>query len=129
MLPTSAAFSHETAVRLHELPTPLAAPDRPDRLHVSVPRGVVVPRLPDLTGHELLWDEPTDVVRDNGLRLTSAGRTICDLASAGWPLEELVVLGDAAIRHDRHTTRGLLEVRVRGWTGRRGVCRLRRWSP
>jgi hypothetical protein len=125
VLPASAAFSHETAVRLHDLPTPLGATDRPDRLHVSVPRGVVVPRLPALAGHELLWDDPTDVVHHNGLRLTSVRRTVCDLASAGWPLEELVVLGDAAIRNDRQTTRALLHARVRAWAGRRGARRLR----
>ena len=125
VLPPRAAFSHETALLLHGLPTPLGTPQRPDRLHVSVPRGVVVPRLPGVTGHEVLWDDETDVVPRDGLRLTSVQRAMCDLAYAGWSLTDLVVVGDAAIRENRHTTRGLLEARVHGWAGRRGVRRLR----
>lgn len=73
-----AAISHATAARLWELPLP-----RPLEEEVVIDVAVPVPRratrLAGVRGHRLALD-PRDVVTLNGLRVTSAARTWCDLA-------------------------------------------------
>jgi hypothetical protein len=122
VLPAEAAFSHATAVRLRGLPLPLRFED--DGLHVSVPAKVTVPVPGPLVGHQVSWIRG-DVRRVDGLRVTSVERTLCDLAAAGWPLADLLVLADAALRQSRWTTPERFAASVAGWAGQRGVRVLR----
>jgi hypothetical protein len=122
VLPSDAAFSHATALALHDLPLPLAFRDR--RVHVSVPSPRSVPALSNVAAHAATW-VAGDVRRLAGLRVTAVERTICDLAAAGWPLVDLVVIADAGLRRGRWITREQLAERVRRWAGQRGARRLR----
>jgi len=122
VLPSQAAYSHATAVRLRGLPLPLRFEDA--ALHVSVPLTVTVPVPAPLFGHQVSWARG-DVRRVDGLRVTSVERTLCDLATAGWALVDLLVLADAILRTERWTTPDRLAARVADWSGRRGVRLLR----
>lgn len=96
IMPEHAAFSHDTAVRLGEWPTPLNAPPNGD-LHISLAAGLDRPRVRGIRAHRVTW-APGDVVVVRGLRTTSPERTWCDLAATGWSGLDLVVLADAIRR-------------------------------
>lgn len=123
LLPDDAAFSHETAAVLRSLPLPFGADL--GRLQVSVPAGRGLPRLAGVQGHRVEWDS-SDVGQVDGLRVTSAARTWCDLAATGWSLMDVVACADFVLRWRRE--RGLNELRAAAdrWQGRRGARTLRR---
>ena len=114
-----AVVSHEAAARLHAFDRCL-----PDAVEFTVPRrarGVASPfrvhtsqSLPNL-----------DVVRVDGLRCTSATRTILDLAAAGIPTIRLEAAIDSAVR-DGLSAPAVLERRLaaRRGSGHRGVRQL-----
>ncbi|WP_074946281.1 endonuclease domain-containing protein [Jiangella alba] len=90
-MPSTAAFSHETAALLCDLPVPEFDGD----LDVMVPPGVVVPRLAGTDGHVGL--DPATVIEVRGLPVVAPERTFVHLA-ATWRRDDLVVLGDAILR-------------------------------
>lgn len=81
VVPPEAAISHETALQIWQLPTPIGW--QPSDLHVTVPRGLTVPALSGLRGHDALLPEE-DVVAHDGVRVVRPERTLCDLATEGW---------------------------------------------
>ncbi|TDD99025.1 DUF559 domain-containing protein [Jiangella asiatica] len=90
-LPTGAAFSHETAALLCDLPVP-----RFDgRIDVMVEPGAVVPRIRGTEGHVGL--DPATVINVGGIALVHPRRAFFQVA-AGWRVDDLVVLGDAILR-------------------------------
>lgn len=124
VVPPDAAISHETALQLWGLPMPLGR--RPSDLHVTVPLGVAVPVLAGLRGHEQLLP-PSDVVDCEGLRIVRAERTVCDLATEGWPVVDLLAVADAMLSCENPgAARARLVSAVERWAGRRGVLSLRR---
>ena len=122
VLPPEAAFSHATALGLHELPLPLGFGD--SRLHVSVPTTRAAPTLSTVVAHQVSWLDG-DVRHLAGLRVTTVERTLCDLAASGWPLVDLVVVADAALRRGRCTAPDRLARRLEARAGQRGARRLR----
>ncbi|MFF2050156.1 hypothetical protein ACFVU2_01025 [Leifsonia sp. NPDC058194] len=90
--PPGAFFSGPTAAALHGLPLPRL----PSGLHVSVPAPARAPRRPGIHGHSVRVAFG-DVIVQNGLQLSSAARTWCELAETS-TLEDLVVTGDALAR-------------------------------
>ena len=93
-LPSDAAFSHSTAARLMGLPLPRRE-DRLVPLHVAVPRGRRAVDAEGIIGHQFTL-HVDDVTLVDGIRMTSAGRTWCDLASL-LTVVELVAVGDALL--------------------------------
>lgn len=87
VLPPGAAFSHATAAHLRKLPMPRSHEWR--RLEASVESGVVVPRVRGIRTHESIRLSDVVTLR-NGLRVTTAERTWCDLASR-LALDDLVI--------------------------------------
>ncbi|WP_162449464.1 endonuclease domain-containing protein [Phytoactinopolyspora mesophila] len=111
VISSEAAFSHETAAQLCDLPVP----DFDGKVDAMVPPGVVVPNMYDVDGHTgLLQDDVCDV---NGLRVVHPERTFFDVAPA-LNLDSLVILGDATLRHwstpDRLTAKAAAMRRRRG---------------
>lgn len=124
VVPPEAAMSHETALQIWQLPTPIGW--QPSDLHVTVPRGITVPVLAGLRGHDALLPE-TDVVVLKDLRVIRPERTLCDLATEGWAAVDLLAVADALVsRGDPTAARARLAVAVEDWAGRRGVLALRR---
>lgn len=112
VIPDDAAFSHETAAALCELPIPRFDDD----VDVTVPPGIVVPQIAGVDGHTgLVLDDVVDV---NGLRVVHPERTFYDLA-ATLRLDDLVALGDAVVRG--WSTPESLMGRVADMRRRRGV--------
>lgn len=138
ILPGEAAFSHETAIELCALPLPrhpakeqdgeTSRPETdheqrsqaPRPIHVIVPPGHVVPHIDGIVSHTGL--DPADVVEVDGLRVVAPGRTFFHLAPS-LTVTELVVLGDAIVRH--WTAREELVGRAAGMSRRRGIVRAR----
>ncbi len=126
LLPTDAVFSHLTAARLRQLPVPghcgpLGWPaDEP--LEVTCPSRAV--RHDGVRGHVGQVAEVRTV--NHGLRVTSAARTWADLASR-LGLDDLVVLGDAVLRHGWADVVELTAMAAR--PGRRGNRRMRAAIP
>ncbi|SDT73002.1 endonuclease domain-containing protein [Jiangella sp. DSM 45060] len=116
VLPDEAAFSHETAALLCDLPVPVFDGE----IDVVVPPGAVVPRLAGTDGHVGL-DNAT-VIEVHGLPVVRPERTFVHLA-ASWRLDDLVALGDAMLR--RWATPELLYDEVAGLARRRGIVRAR----
>jgi hypothetical protein len=120
VLPIGSAFSHLTAARTLGLPVPHRwAPTEPlDVMNVTAAPKI---RRAGCEGHRGL--ESRRVVRRNGLRVVSPEDTWCDLASTGLlDLDELIVLGDAVVHHQRGIPFDQLAEAVgrrRGWRGRR----------
>ncbi len=120
VLPSGSAFSHLTAARTLGLPVPKRwAPAEPlDVMNVSAAPKI---RRAGCEGHRGL--ESRRVVQRNGLRVVSPEDTWCDLASTGTlDLDELIVLGDAVVHHQRGIPPRQLDDAVsrgRGWRGRR----------
>ena len=93
-LPDGAFFSHTTAALLLGAPLPWVL-ESDQRLHASVAAPRPSPHANGLIGHRLTVMDG-DVVRSGSLRLTSASRTWCDLASL-LELDDLVAVGDYLI--------------------------------
>ena len=110
-----AVASHTTAALLARLPVP-----RDARVHLTRPRGSGVSERPGVLTHRG-HVRPSEVVTDDGVRLTGPARTWIDLA-ARLPLVELVVLGDAVARL---AGLGVLSGAVDRAAGLRGVVRAR----
>ncbi len=91
VLPSSAAFGGTTAAALYGAPV-----SPPPRLTVVLPPGVVVPARPQLVRRTRTLTG-ADVVRVNGLLVTSGAQTFVDLAAA-LPPAELVAVGDSLYR-------------------------------
>lgn len=123
-LSVSAAFSHTTAARLHNLPLPSALACEAE-LHVTVPAGTRAPRGAGVRGHQAAVWKP-DADRRTGVFATTPERTFCELAGM-LSLGQLVAVGDQLVRHET----GLLvadDLRraVERYPGRRGLRVLRR---
>ncbi len=116
VVPDSAAFSHETAALLCDLPVPAFDGD----VDVLVPPGAVVPQLSGIDGHVGL--DPATIIEVHGLPVVRPERTFVHLA-ATWRLDDLVALGDAILR--RWTTHERLHDEVAGLARRRGIVRAR----
>ena len=119
LLAPSAAFSHATAAALSGLP--LARDRTPLGIEVT---GPVPPVVEGVRGHR--GQAGAGVRLADGLRVTTGARTWADLAPR-LALDDLVVLGDAALR------RGLTDlVELTAWAarpGRRGARRMRAAIP
>ena len=124
LLVGEATFSHLTAARLCDLPVPgrcgpLGLPLDDEPLEVTC--AVLPPRISGVRGH---YGEVGADVRTlgNGLRVTTGARTWADLAPR-LGLDDVVVLGDAVLRHG---WAGLVELTA--WAARprrRGAGRMR----
>lgn len=110
-----AVASHGTAAAMLGLPVP-----RDPRVHLTRPPQAGVSERPGVVTHRAALAE-TDVVRREGVTLTTAPRTFVDLA-ARLPLVELVVVGDAAARL---VGQEALAAATEAAGGRRGVVRAR----
>ncbi len=93
-MPSAAFFSHTTAAQLLGLPLPYRSL-RETSLHIAVASPSRAPHANQVRGHQLRL-EPADVIDHGGLRVTSAVRTWCDLATEV-PLLDLVAAGDFII--------------------------------
>ena len=127
VLPPDAVFSHLTAARLCHLPVPgrcgpLGWPaDEP--LEVTCSQRAA--RHDGVHGH--VGQVTTHVRRiEHGLRVTSGAKTWADLAPR-LGLDDLVVLGDAALRHGWADLVELTDMAAR--PGRRGSRRMRAAIP
>ncbi len=123
-LGNEAWVSHEAAAALHGLDRTLVGP-----LDFTVPRGVHR-TLSYGRVHTTAYVGPLDVVIVDGLRCSSATRTIIDLAYLGIPVGRLAAAIDSSVRLGLSATR-VLEDRLgelRG-SGRRGVVMLDRLMP
>jgi len=83
-----AVVSHETALDLHDLTDVI-----PYGIHLTVPReGRGARKLPGITLHTTtLKFDPRDVQTVEGIRMTSATRTIVDVATTGMSPEHIEV--------------------------------------
>jgi hypothetical protein len=120
VLPAGSAFSHLTAARMLGLPVPHRwAPTEP--LDVMNATAEPKTRRAGCSGH--LGLESRRVVLRHGLRIVSPEDTWCDLAATGaLGPDELIVLGDAVVHHQRGIPSAQLAeavTRRRGGRGRR----------
>lgn len=127
LLPADAAFSHLTAARLRRLPVPGRC--GPLGWPVDEPLEVTCPTRP--VRHEGVRGHVAQVAADvrtvsHGLRVTSGARTWADLAPR-LGLDDLVVLGDAVLRHGWADVVELTAMAAR--PGRRGNRRMRAAIP
>lgn len=134
VLPPEAALSCWTAAALRDLPIPTVA--RPDTVHAVVPHRSRRPRLLGLVVHE-----HSSVGRARLARhiVTPAATTFLECGGCGYRehvagdpttpgLVDLVILGDAMVRHGFVTPEGLRHAAnhgVDGWQPARGVRLLR----
>ena len=107
--------SHESAAQLHGFDrTPK---DRVEFLVVRRRRDV---RLPERVRSTRRWG-PVDAIEVDGLRVTSATRTVLDLANAGAHRSRVEAAIDSAVRRELSSPeairRRLDEIRRRGWNG------------
>jgi hypothetical protein len=119
-LAESSVASHASAAVLHGLPLwglPL------NRVHVTKSRTYGGRRTPRLHVHVARLD-PDEVVLADGVRVTTAARTVVDLARC-LPFEAAVVLGDAALASGITTPEELTDM-VRRSARRPGAGRARR---
>ena len=120
-LPADAVFSHGTAASLLG-----ADVDLPARPHVALTPRRVLPQWAGLTVHTRRL-EPADVVRVDGLRVTSGAQTFLDLA-AQRSAAELLAVGDGLARRGRLTPAALADRLARA-DRIRGVVRARQVAP
>ncbi|MBI5160410.1 MAG: DUF559 domain-containing protein [Micrococcales bacterium] len=90
-----AFFCGPTAALLIGMPLPLALEEAP-LLHVAVPWPDRAPRGAGVVGHKYMID-PSELTKLQGLVITTAARTWCDLA-ADLVLPDLVAAGDWVVR-------------------------------
>ncbi|GAA3751761.1 DUF559 domain-containing protein [Microbacterium kribbense] len=122
-LPVTAAFSHVTAARLHDLPLPSVL-ESADVFHVVVPRGTRAPRGKRVCGHQSTIGEK-DVDRRKRVPATTPERTFCDLASM-LTLGELVAIGDVILRRGGRAARMKLAKAVAAHPARKYRLHLKR---
>jgi hypothetical protein len=126
LLPPGSAFNGLTAVQLLGLPLPRAAAWQQLPIEAAIPppanrlrrRGLEVQR------HVLL---PVDTTAVAGLAVTSAARTLVDLAER-FSETYLIVVGDAILRMGLETPATLASAVTRA-AGRRGIVTARRALP
>lgn len=111
-----AVFSHTTAATLCHLPVPAVAGSA--TIEITTPRAV---RLAGLRSHRGDAGEQVRPLAD-GLRVTAGSRTWADLG-ARLSLDDLVILGDAVLRHGWADATAMSAAAAAG--GRRGALRLR----
>ena len=82
----TAVVSHESALDLHDLSDVI-----PNSVHLTLPRSKrYVPKIPGITIHTTTRPfRPLDLVTHEGIRVTSAGRTILDAAEWGTGPEQI----------------------------------------
>lgn len=123
--------SHITAAKIHGFYLPSRF-DAVKTLDLSTPNGSAPPRRKHVAGHRLQL-AASDVVVTGGVPVTSAARTLLDIAPL-LTLDELVVIGDQLVcSHRRYNGRvqtamvdiGVLNARVAQNAGARGMRRLR----
>lgn len=95
------AFSHETALVLHRLPTFVG---RADVVHVVHQRRPSSTRAPDVTRHTTGHLPDSDITEVHGLPVTTPERTLLDYARSQPPSHALAV-ADAVLRRLSGTTR------------------------
>lgn len=122
VLPRGTVFSHETAARLAGLPVPYGSDEAV--LHVTVPAGSHWVRADGIVCHRRVLGAG-DVTAVDGLPITVASRTWCDVAALGWSRDDLVVFADAMLRRTGERGRRTLQRRVAAWGSRRGARALR----
>ncbi|GAA4350714.1 endonuclease domain-containing protein [Angustibacter luteus] len=122
VLPKDSVFSHATAARIHALPVPGHWRDGP--LHVSTATHGL--RRQGMEIH-LASNLLSGVDDDHALPIRAAAQCWAELATQ-LPVDELVVVGDAALRRGL-VTQTELTMLVGSLTGRRGVRRLHRALP
>ncbi|TFD84163.1 hypothetical protein [Cryobacterium psychrotolerans] len=101
-MPDAAFFCTVTAALILGIPLPPRLARAP-QLHVGMPAPMRAYRAAGSIGHKLQLG-PDDVGERQGLRLTTAARTWCDLAAV-LDVEDLVAAGDYIIHH-RHPLAG-----------------------
>ncbi len=97
-LPEGSILSHHTAAEMRGLPVP-----EPGRIHAVVPT-LWTPRHSGIVAHRGPRDVPHELIRC--LPVTLAARTWVDLAAVVSRIE-LIILGDAMLRHELVTKRDL----------------------
>lgn len=116
-----AVVSHSSAARLRGLPLP----GQPAQGPIEVTTEGKPPRHAGVLAHQASLDEEV-VVLDCGVRATTASRTWADLACR-LSLDDLVILGDAVLRHGWAGPANLTSAARR--PNRRGAERLRAALP
>jgi hypothetical protein len=132
-MPSSAVFSHDTALHLGGWLTPRPSdgaarysprePPATTPIHVTVPRDAPRPQRRGIIAHRSDLGAG-DVVDLDALRITSPWRTWTDLAAGGSELD-IVVLADA-LRRRFGVGAMTLQARIDAVGGRRGAQTLRR---
>lgn len=100
LLVPDAVGSHHTAAGLRSL----VVPESP-RLHITVPDSDRRPRIDGVQPHRAQLHD--DVRMVGGRPVLSVERTLSDLARSDLPLADLVIFGDAAVRHGWTTPEAL----------------------
>jgi hypothetical protein len=110
-----AVVSHESALDLHELSDVI-----PNAVHLTVPRSMRnLPKLPGVKIHTTTRAfEAGDVVRREGMRVTSIERTIVDSADWGTGPEQIEMAVRQALRRGKGTTPRRLEAASAGRSAR-----------
>jgi hypothetical protein len=111
-------ISHQSAAALHGFEV---WPDRDRRVHLTADRSTGSRSTPQRVVHASVLHSD-DVVEVDGLPVTSAARTIVDLACS-LSFESAVCTGDSALRSMPHLD---LRTTVERSSGRRGIARARR---
>lgn len=103
-LSPKAVVSHDTALDILGLSEVI-----PDAIHLTVPRTFrKLTTLPGVTVHTTVRPvKPSDIVNREGLRLTSAARTIADVAESGLAPDQVERAVRSAIERGLSTSRQL----------------------
>lgn len=126
-MPAAAFFCGVTAALIMGIPLPKRL-QAPIPLHVGMPSPARGNRTTGTVGHKFQIP-PDDIQQWAGLRVTSAARTWCDLATV-LHVEDLVAAGDHVIHYRQPmATLAELEEAVARHPGRRGRRRLREALP
>lgn len=113
--------SHASAVRVHDLPTPVAA-TAPDRVELTDPAASCHRRYDGLTVHAAaLPDSDRAVVA--GVPVTGVARTVVDVGRQ-WPFADALAVADAALHRISATAEDLAAVAEAGagWPGILRAC-------
>lgn len=95
-LPEATFFSHSTAARLLGAPLPLRF-ERMTSLHATVEAPARAPHSKGVIGHSRQVSPGDVLVDDDGIRLSSAPRMLCEMASV-LTISDLVAIADHIIR-------------------------------
>lgn len=93
-------------------------PPHDDRTHLSILPGGTRSRRRGIAAHRANDDDGVSTV--DGVRLSSAERCFCEIATDGADLVELVVLGDSLVRANATTPERLIAA-ADAWTNRRSA--------